>query len=555
MHTTHTFIVATLAITGAVAAHAEPDFTPMAEESQASTNTGPPILSLPNEGGLAGAAEIGVSSAITTDLSHMIEAMSQYSRRYGPFSAPGMRGVYEPFPIYPVGAREWKDLIMNNYVDLDLNEGPVQDWNCGPYTYDGNYQDNGLLMSFDHQLIGVPVVAVLDGTVTDIRDDQPDQNSESSDALSNYIGIHHGGDRYCWYESLKQDSVIVEVGQEVRAGEQIAMAASSGSGNWPGLGFSTWVPTDNENVWGAVEPYVGECNSGQSGWVNQIDVPVGATCRDFGITTTDLNDFYSDEIYSWLPPTDGFITLDHDKLWMWTQSTDIGPFSTYQVVFFEPSGNLNYDTGTQWINFSPNTYRYLHTWFWYDLPGLHTTAGTWTVNVIVNGEPYINFPLEVVEPGNSLTNRPPQSIVASIGPSNATPDDMLTCSVYTAQVDDLDWDLVRFLYTWTVGGDVVRETVSAGLADHLPRLDGCDGAVVECRVVPSDGLVYGFPFTSKIRLAGAPSGDSNCDGSVDIKDLLIVLSEWGSCSICSGDHNQDGEVDVLDLLIVISAWG
>ena len=558
MHTTQMIIVATLAVTGAVATHAELDSAAATHEPRIPTETGPPLQPLPPEGGLVGAVDLGArahtahrSAAARETILRSIRA---YSRRFGPFSRSGTRGTFETLPIFPAGARESVDLIMNNYVDLDSDEGGILDWNCGSYTYDGSYVDNGLLKSFDHQLIGVPVVAVLDGTVTDIVDSEPDQNAEVSDALHNYIGIHHGEDRYSYYQSLKQNSAIVEVGQEVRAGEQIAMAASSGGVDWPGLAFSIWVPNGNDG-WDHLEPYTGDCNPGPSGWANQIDIPVDPVCRDFGISTSNLTDFYSNEIYSWRPPTEGFITLDHDLLWMWTQSTDVGPFSTYQMKFYDPSGVLTHDTGTQWFNFTWNTYRYYHTYFAWDLDGLHTTPGTWTVNMIVNGEPYIDFPLDVVGAGQTVFNRAPEPIVAAIGPANATSDDLLTCNVYTYQVDDLDWDLVRFRYMWSVGGDVLRDTTSAGQADHLPRLEGCDGAVVECLVIPSDGTTYGLPFTSSIRLAGTPTGDLNCDGVVDVRDLLVVLGEWGPCSICSGDLNVDGVADILDLLLVISNWG
>ncbi|MDG1898471.1 MAG: hypothetical protein P8I74_01260, partial [Phycisphaerales bacterium] len=163
--------------------------------------------------------------------------------------------------------------------------------------------------------------------------------------------------------------------------------------------------------------------------------------------------------------------------------------------------------------------------------------------------------LEVLETGETLANRPPEPIIASIGAVAPAAEDILTCNVYTQEVDDLDWDLVRFQYVWSIGGKVVRNTISAGKADHLPRLEGCDAAVVQCLVFPSDGQAYGLPYTTKVRLAGESTGDCNCDGSVDILDLLVVLSEWGLCSICSGDHNRDGRVDVFDLLAVISAWG
>lgn len=57
--------------------------------------------------------------------------------------------------------------------------------------------------------------------------------------------------------------------------------------------------------------------------------------------------------------------------------------------------------------------------------------------------------------------------------------------------------------------------------------------------------------------APAPSrkaGDSNGDSAVDLLDLSLLASNWGtSSSDC--DFNQDGVVDLLDLSILASNWG
>jgi len=53
--------------------------------------------------------------------------------------------------------------------------------------------------------------------------------------------------------------------------------------------------------------------------------------------------------------------------------------------------------------------------------------------------------------------------------------------------------------------------------------------------------------------------DINHDGSVNVNDLLAVITGWGPCpqppAVCSGDVNNDGQVDVNDLLAVITSWG
>lgn len=50
------------------------------------------------------------------------------------------------------------------------------------------------------------------------------------------------------------------------------------------------------------------------------------------------------------------------------------------------------------------------------------------------------------------------------------------------------------------------------------------------------------------------SGDVDCNGSVDIEDLLAVLSEFDCTGECSADLNGDLMVDIEDLLMVIASW-
>lgn len=56
--------------------------------------------------------------------------------------------------------------------------------------------------------------------------------------------------------------------------------------------------------------------------------------------------------------------------------------------------------------------------------------------------------------------------------------------------------------------------------------------------------------------------DLNCDGVVDVSDLLMLLAAWGLCPTggtpvppCPADLNGDGAVDVSDLLLLLANWG
>ena len=80
---------------------------------------------------------------------------------------------------------------------------------------------------------------------------------------------------------------------------------------------------------------------------------------------------------------------------------------------------------------------------------------------------------------------------------------------------------------------------------------GCDAT--------GNGIVDGAPnvaVTVTQASASTPkTGDLNNDHKVDITDLGIFLSNWGSTSKPPADINQDGNVDIIDLGILLSNWG
>ena len=53
-------------------------------------------------------------------------------------------------------------------------------------------------------------------------------------------------------------------------------------------------------------------------------------------------------------------------------------------------------------------------------------------------------------------------------------------------------------------------------------------------------------------------GDLDGDGTVGVKDLLILLGLWGPCDDCDNclaDLDDDCTVGVKDLLILLGNWG
>ena len=67
------------------------------------------------------------------------------------------------------------------------------------------------------------------------------------------------------------------------------------------------------------------------------------------------------------------------------------------------------------------------------------------------------------------------------------------------------------------------------------------------------------PFSARVSAEPIP-GDVNHDATVNILDLLTVVSQWGACpqctpAACPSDVNGDCTVNIADLLATVANWG
>jgi len=95
--------------------------------------------------------------------------------------------------------------------------------------------------------------------------------------------------------------------------------------------------------------------------------------------------------------------------------------------------------------------------------------------------------------------------------------------------------------------------VAAGVPSVLRLLPGLGHSL------PDEEYDLAFDFFESLLLTPPQPADMNCDGAVNVEDLLIVINAWGICPngqpTCPGDVNADGTVNVDDLLAVINSWG
>ena len=165
--------------------------------------------------------------------------------------------------ILPLGCTLGKDCWAVNYLDVDPSADSHKDFKCGVKTYEAHKGVDFALRSRLEMAAGVNVLAGADGRVERVRDGESDmmKSEEAYKAIraenkdcGNGILLRHGPGLETFYCRLKDGSLKVKPGDEVRAGDVIAQVGQSGYAEFPHLHFSV--------IWeGAhVDPFTGLTN-------------------------------------------------------------------------------------------------------------------------------------------------------------------------------------------------------------------------------------------------------------------------------------------------------
>ncbi|WP_164931453.1 M23 family metallopeptidase [Longirhabdus pacifica] len=94
-------------------------------------------------------------------------------------------------------------------------------------TYEGDGSKNE-----DYYAFGKDIIAPAAGTVVAIENTIPDNipgEMNEEQLLGNYVIIDHGNDEYSYYVHLKQNSVVVQVGDVVNTGDLLGQCGNSGN--------------------------------------------------------------------------------------------------------------------------------------------------------------------------------------------------------------------------------------------------------------------------------------------------------------------------------------
>ena len=397
----------------------------------------------------------------------------------------------QKFPFYPQGGNFYSDLFPVNYVDLDRTPG-IRDFQCGDQAYDGHDGIDTNILGFAAQAVGVPIFAVLDGTVTFVRDGQPDMNtSRNSPTPANIVTLDHGAGLTTTYFHLKKDSVAVSVGQVVKAGQQLGLTGSSGNSFQPHLHFQPEVNGE------PFEPFTGPCRVGESNWITPPPFRSDLYLRSFVISGQDLTTWQG---FPFDTERAGSFVVGTRRVSAWFLFANGESITSISGRYLRPDGSVAFSTPRFAIANSGRSADFFFN------PTLNlNVAGTWRLEVLINDQVFTSGAFEVLNSG-PITNRPPAGVQTAFDPPAPKANDVLFCRITSSTLFlDPDYALPRFRYLWQVNGTTVRDVVSAGLADAIPRDTAQSGDTITCTVTPTDGTLNG-PETALSVTVGAAVG-------------------------------------------------
>lgn len=151
----------------------------------------------------------------------------------------GMAGAFELG--FPVDCVLGESCFIQNYFDHDTGPG-MQDFTCGPLTYDGHDGTDIRLPTKAWMEAGVNIHPVAPGRVKGLRDGMPDisKDDPAAPALNgrdcgNGVVIDHGGGWETQYCHMKFGSVTVKAGDQVGRKTVLGKIGLSGNTVFPHL--------------------------------------------------------------------------------------------------------------------------------------------------------------------------------------------------------------------------------------------------------------------------------------------------------------------------------
>ncbi len=301
---------------------------------------------------------------------------------------------------WPVGAALNDGVFLMMHVDNDRAEGAMHDYQCNDqYVYDGHRGTDISAYNFRQMDEGIPVLAAADGVVTFVRNDHFDRNYwPPYQGEPNAVILRHADGSNSQYWHLRTQSVMVDVGESVVAGQPIAYIGSSGATPIPHLHFEVW--DDATRLATYRDPFEGSCHPRTALWGTTLAYPGHTPLRVLDadifnktvLLGNEANNFFGEKALKDRPLRPEVFGLDEERLGVWVQLQG-SPNEIYHLRLRRPDGSIfstrvkpvTTKKGIQW-----------HVFYWDFANAVTTTdVGTWTFEVEHEGEVLLTQPFEV----------------------------------------------------------------------------------------------------------------------------------------------------------------
>jgi hypothetical protein len=283
---------------------------------------------------------------------------------------------------WPLAAQLNNGVKVSNYIDLDPTS-ELLDYFGGTHTYDGHNGTDLAFYTFRQMDQGLPVLAAADGTVTGVEYSQYDRNTvRDPSKLGNYVIVRHPDGSYALYYHFRKNSVTVAVGDQIRHGQIIGLAGSSGSSSTVHLHFEPGEYINN--VWNRRDPWNGPYNSSASLWKAQ-EAYMGDALRVFemGAMTQasaggDMSDISDGARKQGITQPAVFGANErYLGIWLFDQSpAGLG----YDIEVLRPDGSLYKTANYTFTSKATGRYQY---WYWtFNGTVSSSQYGIWTARIV-----------------------------------------------------------------------------------------------------------------------------------------------------------------------------
>ena len=261
----------------------ESEYTTVQDMQTITDMMSPPDLQLSIDMGISLDLDFSMDMLTSLDMNHpldrsVINEVDAFQRDLPPAPA------HVPQFCFPILASDISSILEAPIIGVDhdrqeQNQATAclsHDGLSFPHCYDQHRGNDFLLAGgFDTMDEGsAHIVAAADGIILAVEDGHYDRCHADLGSLdvscdgypvrANYVKIQHEIGWQTWYYHFKKDSIMVENGQSVKAGDLLGLVGSSGRSAMPHLHFE--IRDDTNQFW---DPFAGEYSQDFSLWITE----------------------------------------------------------------------------------------------------------------------------------------------------------------------------------------------------------------------------------------------------------------------------------------------